>query len=435
VCALKKPLFKYPATLDQPEEVASAPSRERLRTFSSLRHVNYRYLWFGTLFMSAGQWIQQVTLGWLVYDLTASSVLLGVLNGIRVLPFLIASPIGGVAADRMDRRYLILVNEYVLMITAFLMGALVISGLLQVWHLFVFTLITGTAWAFVDPIRQTLVPILVPKRELMNAVALNSAAFNLTKIVGPSLGGLLIALFGAGGNFFVQGTAYAIVLLFVYWMVVPPTPPEARQSSPMANLKEGLLYVWSNPAVFALMATALVPRIFAVPYQTLMPVFQKDVLQVGPDGLGILLAAPGVGAILSGLMLATLGHRIRHQGLILLGSLILDGIMLNLFSRTTSFPLAILALVGVGACQIAYMTTTNTLLQLIVPDALRGRVMSIYALDRGLMPLGSLMAGISAHWIGAPATVSYMGIVVILLALIVGWRAPIVRGLGLAGKV
>lgn len=423
-----------PATLDPGPEAVTPSGRARFGTFSSLRHANYRYLWFGTLFMSAGQWIQQVTLGWLVYDLTGSAVLLGVLNGVRVLPFLVASPVGGVAADRMDRRKLILINEYVLMITAFGMGGLVASGLLQVWHLFVFTLITGVAWAFVDPVRQTLIPMLVPKRDLMNAVALNSAAFNLTKVFGPSLGGLLIVVFGAGGNFFVQGAAYLAVLFSVYWMAVPPTPPEARQSSVLANLKEGLDYVWSNPAVFALMATALVPRIFAIPYQTLMPVFQKDVLKVGPEGLGILLAAPGLGAILSGLMLATLANRIRHQGLLLLGSLILDGIMLNLFSRTTSFPLAILALVGVGACQITYMATTNTMLQMIVPDALRGRVMSIYSLDRGLMPAGALMAGVSAHWIGAPATVSYMGMVVILLAFLVAWRAPIVRGLGLTTR-
>jgi predicted MFS family arabinose efflux permease len=320
------------------------------------------------------------------------------------------------------------------MVGAFGKGGLVASGMLEVWHLFVFTFITGVAWAFVDPIRQTLVPTLVPKKELMNAVALNSAAFNLTKVLGPSLGGLLIVVFGAAGNFFVQGIAYVAVLFSVYWMMVPPTPTEARQSTAIANLKEGLVYVWSNRAVFALMATALVPRIFAVPYQTLMPVFQKDVLNVGPEGLGILLAAPGLGAILSGLMLATLANRIKHQGLLLLGSLILDGIMLNLFSRTTSFSLAILALIGVGACQIAYMATTNTMLQMIVPDALRGRVMSIYALDRGLMPLGALMAGISAHWIGAPATVSYMGVVVILMAVLVAWRAPVVRGLGMTAR-
>jgi len=384
--------------------------------------------------MSAGQWIQQVTLGWLLYDLTGSSVLLGMLNGIRALPFLVASPIAGVAADRMDRRRLILTTQYILIITAVSMGLLVASGYLMVWHLFAFTVITGVTWAFVDPVRQSLVPALVPREDLANAVALNSAAFNLTKVIGPSLGGALIVFSGAAGNFFVQSAAYVGVLISVYRMTIPPTPPEARRSSALANLKEGLVYVWSNPAVFALMTAALVPRIFAVPYQTLMPVFQKDVLKVGPEGLGILLAAPGLGAMLAGLMLATLANRVRRQGVLMLVSLVALGIFLNLFSWTRSFPLALLSLVAVGGCQVFYMATTNTMLQVIVPDHLRGRVMSIYALDRGLMPVGAFMAGVSAHLVGAPATVGGMGLLVILLALLVAWLAPVVRRLGLSSR-
>ena len=421
-------------TLREEGDVDASARRFRLGTFSSLRHLNFRYLWFGTLCMSGGQWIQQVTLGWLLYDLTGSSVLLGLLNGLRAVPFLIASPIAGVAADRMDRKKLILVTQYALVITTVAMGLLVASGFLEVWHLFAFTLMTGVAWAFVDPVRQTLVPALVPREDLMNAIALNSAAFNLTKVIAPSLGGLLIVFSGAAGNFFVQSAAYLGVLASIYWMSIPPTPAEARQSSAMANLKEGLAFVWSNPSVFALMATALVPRIFAVPYQTLMPVFQKDVLKVGPEGLGVLLAAPGLGAMLAGLMLATLANRVRRQGVLMLVSLVSLGIVMNLFSWTTAFPMAILALVGVGGCQVLYMATTNTMLQVIVPDHLRGRVMSIYALDRGLMPVGALMAGVSAHVIGAPATVSYMGVVVILLAILVAWRAPVVRDIGLGVK-
>jgi MFS family permease len=426
--------LQEPVTLEEGAAVAAVPRRFRLRTFSSLRHADYRYLWTGTLFMSAGQWIQQVTLGWLLYDLTGSSVLLGMLNGIRALPFLVASPIAGVAADRMDRRRLILTTQYILIITAVSMGLLVASGYLMVWHLFAFTVITGVTWAFVDPVRQSLVPALVPREDLANAVALNSAAFNLTKVIGPSLGGALIVFSGAAGNFFVQSAAYVGVLISVYRMTIPPTPPEARRSSALANLKEGLVYVWSNPAVFALMTAALVPRIFAVPYQTLMPVFQKDVLKVGPEGLGILLAAPGLGAMLAGLMLATLANRVRRQGVLMLVSLVALGIFLNLFSWTRSFPLALLSLVAVGGCQVFYMATTNTMLQVIVPDHLRGRVMSIYALDRGLMPVGAFMAGVSAHLVGAPATVGGMGLLVILLALLVAWLAPVVRRLGLSSR-
>jgi MFS family permease len=397
--------------------------------FSPLRYLDYRYLWAGTVLMSAGQWIQQVTLGWLLYDLTGSSILLGMLNGVRALPFLVAGPIAGVAADRMDRKRLLLRTQYFLVATALAMGVLVVSGDLKPWHLFVFTLLTGMAWAFNEPVRQSLVPGVVPKSELMSAVALNSMGFNINKVLGPALGGVLIAGFGASGNFFVQAVAYAGVLYMIYRMQVPPTPDEARHSSALANLKEGLAYVWSNPTVLALMMAAYVPRVFAVPYQTLMPVFQKDVLGVGPEGLGLLMAAPGAGAVLSVLMLSSSAHGVKRKGLLLLWSLVFLGSFLILFSRIKSFPIALLVLVGVGACQITFMATTNTLLQMLTPDALRGRVMSLYMLDRGLMPAGALMAGVSAHVVGAPTTVAVMGGVVIVLALLVAWRVPVMRRL------
>ena len=160
--------------------------------------------------------------------------------------------------------------------TAISMGILVAAGFVRVWQVFTFTLITAVAWSFVDPVRQSMVPTLVPKEDLMNAVALNSAAFNMTKVIGPSIGGLLIAVFGASGNFFVQSAAYVGVLLSLYWMTAPSNSTEARRTSALANLKEGMTYVWRNPAVFALMTSALIPRIIAMPYQTLMPVFQKE---------------------------------------------------------------------------------------------------------------------------------------------------------------
>ncbi|HWP56868.1 MAG TPA: MFS transporter [Candidatus Acidoferrales bacterium] len=417
-----------PPVLDSEQSGRFRTKRFKVETFSSLRHRNYRFLWAGTVLMGAGQWLQQVTLGWLLYDLTGSSVLLGALNGVRAIPFLIAGPIAGVIADRVDRRRLLLKAEQLLFVTAVVMGSLVVSDLVSAWHLFLFTLVTGTAWSFTDPVRQSLVPNVVPKQDLVNAVALNSIAFNITKVLGPALGGLLIALVGAGGNFFIQGVAYAGVLAMVYAMHVPPTPDQARRSSMLANLKEGVGYVWSNSLILSLISLALVPRIFAVPYQTLMPIFQKDVLGVGPAGLGLLMAAPGVGALVALLTLATLASRLRRQGVFLLGSVMLLGLLLIVFSQTTSFRLALVVLVGVGACQVFFNATVNTMLQMIVPDALRGRAMSIFMLDRGLMPAGALLAGISAHFIGAPATTTWMGTVVFLLALFIAWRVPLIRG-------
>lgn len=413
--------------LHAPAEVVSG--RFRLQTFSSLRHTDFRYLCTGTFMMSAGQWIQQVTLGWLVYDLTGNSMLLGALNGLRALPFLVTGPMAGVAADRMDRKKLLLQTQWVLIVTAVLMGALVSAGFLEVWHIFLFTLITGVAWTFTEPVRQSMIPGMVPKADLANAIALNSGGFNLMKIAGPALGGALIALFGAGGNFFVQALAYVGVLVMIDWMHVPPTPAEARRSSALGSLKEGFAYVWSTPAVLALMTLAYVPRVFAVPYQTLMPVFQKDVLKVGPEGLGLLMAAPGVGALIAVLTLASMSNRMRRQGLFLVTSIVILGLFLILFSRITYFPLALVSLVAVGIFQMLFLASTSTILQLIVPDELRGRVMSLYMLDRGFMPAGALFAGVAAHVVGAPATVATMGAIVVVLALIVAWRVPAIRAL------
>ncbi|HSC43002.1 MAG TPA: MFS transporter, partial [Candidatus Binatia bacterium] len=379
--------------------------RARFHTFSSLRHLDYRYLWSGTLMMSAGQWVQQVTLGWLLYDLTGNSMLLGALNGLRAVPFLVTGPMAGVAADRMDRRKLLLRTQWILIITALAMAALVASPYLHVAHIFIFTLITGVAWSFTEPVRQSMIPSVVPKEDLVNAIALNSGGFNLMKVIGPALGGALIALFGAAGNFFVQSIAYTGVLVMIYLMHIPKTSSEARHSSAIANLKEGFAYIWSTPAILALLTLAYVPRVFAVPYQTLMPVFQKDVLKVGPDGLGMLMAAPGVGAVIAVLTLASLSNRLKRQGVFLVGSIVILGLFLILFSQVRVFSLALVTLVIAGAFQMFFLASTATILQLLVPDELRGRVMSLYMLDRGFMPIGALFAGTTAHFIGAPSTV------------------------------
>jgi MFS family permease len=397
--------------------------------FASLRHRDYRLLWIGSAFTSGGQWIQQVTLGWLLYDLTGSSVLLGALNGLRAAPFLITGPIAGVMADRMDRRLLLLWTQPALAVTTILMGLLVLSGYVQVWHLFAFTIITSLLFSYNRPVRQALVPMLVPRRDLMNAITLNSMANNGTKVIGPAIGGLLIVMFGGGGNFLVQGVAYTIVVWITYSMNVPRTniPMKGQQKSAMADMMEGFKYVKSSPTVLALMAAALVPVVFSQPYQTLMPVFQKDVFQVGPEGLGLLMAAPGIGGLVTLLVLAAMAERLKRSGTLLLVGLMALGISLMLFSRTESLTIAILSLTVVGCSQMIFITTTNTMLQSVVPDELRGRVMSIYLLDRGLAPVGALLAGVSAHYLGAPTTVGWMGSVVLVLAFVLLWRVPHLR--------
>jgi predicted MFS family arabinose efflux permease len=249
------------------------------------------------------------------------------------------------------------------------------------------------------------------------------------KVLGPALGGAFIAMFGAAENFFIQAVAYVGVLVMIYLMHIPPHHADRKRSSAMANLKEGFSYVWSTPAVLALMALAYVPRVFAVPYQTLMPVFQKDVLRVGPEGLGMLMAAPGLGAVIAVMTMASLGESLKRHGLMLVGSIVALGVFLIVFSQLKSLPVALFVLVVAGMFQMFFLASTATMLQLLVPDELRGRVMSLYMLDRGFMPAGALFAGTTAHFIGAPMTVAAMGAIVIVLTLVVAWCIPAIRRL------
>ena len=396
-------------------------------TFASLRNRDFRYLWAGTCFLSGGLWIQQVSLGWAIYEMTRSSILLGALNGLRFLPFLIFSPLAGVAADRSDRRKLMITTQWFVLVTALAMGVVVSLDLLEVWHLFAFTLVTGVVWSFSEPVRQALIPDVVPRAELMNAVALNSAAFNFTKIIGPSVGGVLIVLFGLAGNFYIQSASYLFVMWMIYRMHIPERVRDANRSSVLSNLREGIRYVWSEPVVFSILATAMIPRLFAMPYQALMPIFQKDVLQVGPDGLGMMMAAPGLGAMLVMLSVAHFANRVNRPGLLMIAALVLQGAFLILFALMRTLPLALLALVVVGGFQVLFMSISNMVLHMTVPDQLRGRVMSIYMLDRGITPAGALMAGVSAHFIGAPYTVMGMGAMVLALAAVVVAFLPSLR--------
>jgi len=408
----------------KPQADAAAPAPDahasgrglRLETFSSLRHRDYRLLFFGTMFMSVGQWVQQVTMGWLMYDLTGSSVLLGVLNGLRALPFLVVGPFAGVVADRTDRRMVLLWVEMVQFVAAFLMGSVVLAGAVEVWHLFAFTAVTGAGWSIIQPVRQALAPAVVPRSDLPNAVALNSVGFNFMKILGPSVGGLLIAVFGAGGNFYVQGLAYAGVFAMVLLMHVPQQGSSAvRQGSVLENLKEGAAFVMKTPILRAIMLVALVPTFLGQPAQALMPVFQKDVLKVGPDGLGLMLAAPGVGAVVCTLALASVANRIERKGRFALVALAVYGVTIVWFAQTTTLEVALMALTVMGGSQIMFHATVMTILQMVTPDALRSRVMSIYMLDAGLSPLGALAAGVSTEFVGAPLTFLVLG------ALLVGF--------------
>jgi MFS family permease len=398
--------------------VASAPVLDDDRsggTFRSLKYRDYRLLWIGTLFTSSGQWIQTITVGWLTFELTDSAFLLGAVNGFRALPLLIFAPLGGVAADRIDRKHLMQMTQVGLLIASAIMAAIVFSGQLHVWHLFAFTFITGIAWAFNNPVRQSVVPNLIPKHDMMNALALNSAGFNITRIVGPAIGGFMIAHLGGGENFTLQSTFYVGVIAMVAMMNIPAMP--ARKAvSVRENLTDGFRYVKRHPQLRVQLALAFVPTILAFPYMALMPIFAEDVLGKGAGGFGIMSSAVGIGAVIGTLTLATMKN-VHNKGRLMLIAVLLLGTTLVLFSQSRSFELSCFILMITGAAQMVYLTSNQTILQLTIEDEMRGRVMGIYMLSQGMMPLGGLLGGGLADATSAPTAVFIMGLGVCAMAL------------------
>jgi predicted MFS family arabinose efflux permease len=415
------------SAIADPREVAepASTSRQLPAIISSLQHKDFRALWYSICMLSAGQWIQQVTLGWLVYEMTGSPVMLGLMHTLRSSPFLFAGPIAGVAADRMDRRKLLLTMQPAVAAAALVMGILTVSGWLEVWHIFAFTLFASTIWCFNNPIRQTLVPNLVPRRDMMNAIALSSAAFNIFKIIGPALGGVLIVWFGPGGNFFLEFGIWMLVIFLFFRMRVPPTPPNARRESALANLKEGLVYIRREPLLRTLLIASLVPPIFIMPStQWLLPVVQKEILHVGADGLGLLMASGAVGALISTMVLAGADNRLRHHGILMVVFIGLMGATVVIFAYMTELWAACLVLAINGGVQMVYYTVSNTMLQVIVPDELRGRVNSIFMTQWGIGPIGTLFGGAAIELAGPQTTLAAMGAAVVALAVVLFWRAP-----------
>lgn len=385
------------------------------RTFAALRHRDFALLWAGLTLASSGQWLQQITLSWLIFDMTGSALQLGTINGLRMLPFLFTSLIGGVLADRVDRRRLMLGTQFYLVAITLAMALLLLGGRATVWQLYVFTFLSGIGWSFTMPVRHALVPVLVPRRDLMNAIALTSVTFNIARVIGPVIGGLLLATIGGGGNFLVQVGMYVVVVGLVAAMRIPATPaPQAesaaeRGPSMWASLMEGLRYIRGSRLVITLLLMSLVAMLLAMPYQSLLPIFVGDIYHLGSGGLGLLMACSGVGSIVAVLALASAGDFPR-KGQVQLLAYAGAGVSLALFSQMTWVPAAIVFLMVVGGCQMLGMTLNQTMIQTAITDDMRGRVSSVHLLDAGLMPLGSLAAGSLAEVIGAPATVTAMGV-------------------------
>ena len=411
--------------------VALALGRGRLRTFSALRHRNYRLYWFGMLVAIIGWQVQMVAQAWLVYQMTDSAALLGLVGLTQAVPTIVLTLFGGVVADRVDRRQLIMVTQAATGLLIFLLATLVVTDLIRLWHIFAIALLVGAVWAFDQPARMALIPHLVEREDLMNAVAMGSMVWQSSRIVGPAVAGVIIAAVGIAPCFYLTTFGMLAMVLAVKAVRVPQVAPPPGGQNVLQNLSEGIGYILRNPVFSTLIGLTFFNSLFGMSYVIMLPVFARDVLDVGSEGYGFLMGISGVGALLGTMVLATLGN-VRQKGLLMLTGAAGFGGLIVLFSLSRFYPLSLVLLFTMGAVNSAYMTTVNTLLQSLVPDELRGRVMGIYSLTWSLMPVGGFLAGAFAAAfadpaVGAPLAIGLGGTLVAVMALTLAATSPRLR--------
>jgi MFS family permease len=396
-------------------------------TLRALRHRNFQLFFGGQLISLIGTWMQTIAESWLVYRLTGSPFLLGVAGFASQFPVFLVAPLGGIIADRFNRQRVVIGTQICSMILALIFAILTLTGVVRVWQIFVLATLLGVVNAFDIPARQSFLVDMVGKEDLMNAIALNSSMFNGARIAGPAIAGILVAKIGEGWCFFANAVSYIAVITGLLLMRVERPTRLASSGPALAHLKEGLDFVLNNEPIRVLLLLLGLVSLVAMPYSVLMPVFADRILHGGARGLGILMGATGVGALLGALTLATRAG-VRGLGRWIAFSCGGFGSSLVLFSLSRHFWLSAILLLPVGYCMMLQMSSSNTLIQAMVPDDLRGRVMALYTMMfMGMAPFGSLFAGSLAHRLGAPLTVSVGAVACICAAILFFYRLPKIR--------
>ena len=375
------------------------------RTFAALRHPNYR-LWFrGQMVSLMGTWMQTTAQGFLVFELTHSSVYLGYVGFAAGIPAWLLTLYGGVVADRMSRRVLLMVTQSMMMVLALVLAGLAFLHVVQPWHIIVLAFLLGIANAFDAPARQAFVGELVPREDLTNAIALNATMFHSATAVGPAIAGAAYALFGAGWCFTINGLSFVAVIVALQKMVLKEQPQRRRPGSTAAEFKEGLRYVIAHPVIRVLILIVAATSMFALSFGTVIPAWAVDVLGGNAATNGLLYSARGVGSLIGALAIASLG-RISYRGKMLSAGSLVFPLFFIAFSFVRWFPGSLLLLVGAGMGMIFVMNLANAMVQTLTPDHLRGRVMGAYTwIFFGFMPLGALWTGSVAGRIGEPGAI------------------------------
>lgn len=398
----------------------------KVHTFDSFRYRDYRLLWTVTVFAAGGYWLQQVIVGWLTYDLTRSAFWTSIAMGLDALPVLLAGPLGGLIVDAWDRRKLLLFifTYQVLIILGF--SVIVLTGVVATWHILGFIFLMGLSWVITDPARIALIPNIVPRQSMVNAFALNSMAFSITRLAAPAAGGVLIAMVGPGPTLLAQA-ALPVVAFFVAWAIRTPSPSRARLrlASAFSRLAEGARYVRGQQVILGMLLLTALPSALVMPFvHGLMPVYAAEVFRVDSRGLGLLLASLGFGATLGTVLLASLGD-FGNKGRLVVMGLALTAILMALFSHNPWLGTSYLNLAALSMGVMMFFTTSSAVVQSMVSDELRGRVTGLNMMTWGIAPAGSILAGALAQRFGAPmATLIGSGIMALALTgLVLHFRA------------
>ena len=388
----------------------------RVHTFDSFLHRNYRFLWASTLFFSGAFWMQQVIIGWLTYDLTQSALLTSVVMGLDALPILIAGPLGGLLVDRWDKRKLLTGVFAYQSLLAFGFAILVLLGDVNVWHVFGFVFLMGVGWVIADPARMALIPAIVPRHSLVNAFALNSLAFSVTRLAIPAVGGALLAFAGAGVALLLQGALVVVAAAMALGLGSFASAGQSKLNPKvvLSEILEAVRYIRDTPVALGLLLLGFIPSVLVSPFlHGLIPVYAAEVYVVGPATLGLLMSAVGAGFLTGTLLIASLGD-IQRKGIMIMGCIALIAVSMAALALSPTINMAY-PLVAIGSMgTMGFFSITGATMQSILPDNIRGRVSGIYIMTFGAMPLGNLTAGVISENMGAPAaTLIACGLVVI----------------------
>ncbi len=399
-------------------ETDALPRTRLARTFSALRYREFRLVWIGAFLSTTGTWMQTVAQAWVVYSLTGSALLLGFDAFLSTGPMLVFSLFGGVIADRMERRKIMLASQYCQMAFAFVLAFLLWTDTVKVWHIFLLSFLTGSAQSFSGPAYASLLPLLVKREDVPNAIAMNSMQFNLARVIGPVLGGLALTVWGAEVCFALNGLSFVAVIIAYLMIRTPVVRGSEEHKGIMEEMREGFRFVTHRRALLLLTFLAFAGTFLGMPIVTFLPVVAKEIFAAGATSYTYLLSAYGVGSVIGALFVAATGH-VPNKGRLALMLQLTFATQLVAFALSRIFPVSLAIAFGAGMCIVGVISLYSSLVQLATTDAMRGRVMSIFMLAfRGGMPLGNLVAGYVAQRWSITHALLINGIILAIVAVI-----------------